>query len=131
MDRLVFFAGDTAEIEVRIFDAAGNPVSVGSVRIQAGTFTDYAELVNGSCAFSYPCESIGPVSIVVNYDGYSTGNTTYTACSETVAIEVSVTNEGDTVAENEDTSRLYVAGAIFVVLLAIVIAFQVLANRKV
>lgn len=130
MDRLVFFAGDTAEIEVRIFDAAGNPVSVGSVRIQAGNFTDYAELVNGSCAFSYLCESIGPVSIVVNYDGYSTGNTTYTACRETVAIEVSVTNEGDTVAENDDTSRLYVAGVIFVVLLAILIAVQVFANRK-
>ena len=47
-----------------------------------------------------------------------------------VAIEVSVVNTDDTVSDDDVPSQIYVAGAIFVILLAILIAVQVLANRK-
>lgn len=130
MNRLVFFVGDTAEVQVMVFDVFGDPVSAGSVRIEAGAFTGDAVLVNGACTFSFICESEGPVSVSVSYAENSSGNITYTACSETVAIEVSVVNTDDTVSDDDDPSQIYVAGAIFVILLAILIAVQVLANRK-
>ena len=130
MNRLVFFVGDTAEVQVMVFDVFGDPVSAGSVRIEAGAFTGDTVLVNGACTFSFICESEGPVSVSVSYAENSSGNITYTACSETVAIEVSVVNTDDTVSDDDDPSQIYVAGAIFVILLAILIAVQVLANRK-
>ena len=135
MDSQVFVTGDTAEITVTVNDAFGDPVSAGSVVLTAGGYTDTVQLTGGSCTFAYVCDTAGTIEITLEFPEVQSGNTTYTSSGASVEIQVNdpdegVTSPGDTGDDGSDGTRLYSAAAIVVVLLAILIAVQVLANRK-
>ena len=134
-DSQVFVIGDTAEITVTVTDAFGDPVSAGSVVLTAGGYTDTVQLTGGSCTFAYVCDTAGTIEITLEFPEVRSGNTTYTSSGASVEIQVNdpdegCTTPGDTEDDGSDGTRLYTAVAIVVVLLAILIAVQVLANRK-